>query len=114
GAEEGEQGGRGGGGRVFQNRHGVLASTFRHLSIQAPGSPATASFAILGDTSSIDLNSGLHGRWMVTVKLEAPSMNPITLFVTILLAAIGALVARSMSPVIAAPFLLAAIVVAAS
>ena len=41
-------------------------------------------------------------------------MNPITLFVAILLAAIGALVARSMSPLIAAPFLLAAIVVAAS
>ena len=41
-------------------------------------------------------------------------MNPITLFLTILLAAIGAVVARSMGPILAAPFILAAILVAAS
>ena len=41
-------------------------------------------------------------------------MNPITLFATMLLAVVGAVLARSAGPVIAAPFLLAAIIVALS
>jgi regulator of protease activity HflC (stomatin/prohibitin superfamily) len=41
-------------------------------------------------------------------------VNPITLFVTLLLAAMGAAAARFAAPVVGAPFLLAAIVVAAS
>ena len=41
-------------------------------------------------------------------------MNPITLFLTLVLAAIGAVAARFMAPILGAPFLLAAILVAAS
>ena len=41
-------------------------------------------------------------------------MNPITLFVTLLLVAIGAFAAATSSPLVAAPFLLAAFVVATS
>jgi regulator of protease activity HflC (stomatin/prohibitin superfamily) len=51
---------------------------------------------------------------MAAVTLEAPFMNPITLFATLVLVAVGAVLTRSMGPVAGAPFLLAAILVAAS